>query len=145
MVAPLVVPCLCLWLGISLVGKWLAAARQACQDRRGPQSAGWFGSGIEGWMSQSTSWHQYFLFDALCIQVRREPYWSIWTVGTLWKRRCKFSTMTVFPVVCGRPTWHLWSQHAVIMLRDEQYGPLIIFPKKSICQVAIIFLMQGME
>jgi hypothetical protein len=114
--------------GISSVGGEPAATGRACQDGRGPQSAGWSGSGIEeGWRSQSTSWHQYFLFDVSCIQVRKEPYRSIWMVGTSWKRRHRFSTMKFFPVVCGRPSWHLWSQHAVIMLQDRQSGrPLII-------------------
>jgi hypothetical protein len=35
-------------LGISSVGEWPAIARRACQDGRGPQSAGWSGSGVEG-------------------------------------------------------------------------------------------------
>ena len=48
--------------------------------------------------------------------------------------------MKFFPVVCGRPTWRLWSQHAVIMLQDRRSGgPLIIFPTKSICLAAIMF------
>jgi hypothetical protein len=38
--------------------------------------------------------------------------------------------MKFFPVVCGRPTWRLWSHHAVVMLQDGQPGgPLIIFPQ----------------
>ncbi len=45
--------------------------------------------------------------------------------------------MKFFPVVCGRPTRRLWSQHAVIMLREGRSGgPRIIFPTKSICGAA---------
>ena len=55
-------------------------------------------------------------------------------------------TMKFFPIVCGCSTWHLWSQHAVIMLLDGQSGgPLTIFPTKSICLAAIMFFMQRME
>ena len=47
--------------------------------------------------------------------------------------------MKFFLVVCGRPTWRLWSQHAVIMLREGQSGgPRILFPTKSICRAAIM-------
>ena len=55
-------------------------------------------------------------------------------------------TMKVFPVVCGRPVRRLWLQHAVIMLRDGRSGGLhIIFPIKSVCRAAIMFLTQGIE
>ena len=58
----------------------------------------------------------------------------------------KLSTMKFFPVICDRPTYRLWSQHAVIMFRDGQSGgPQIIFPMKSICLAAIIFLIRGIE
>ena len=30
--------------------------------------------------------------------------------------------MKFFPVVCGRPTRRLWSQHAMIMLREGRVG-----------------------
>ena len=59
---------------------------------------------------------------------------------------CEGGSMKFFPVVCGCPTWRLWSQHAVIMLQDlRSSGPLIILPAKSICLAAIMFLTQGME
>ncbi len=50
---------------VSPVGEGPLAAQQVCQDGRGPQSAGWSGTGVAGCSSRSTSWHQYFLFDAL--------------------------------------------------------------------------------
>ena len=54
--------------------------------------------------------------------------------------------MKFFPVVCGRPTWRLWSQHAVIMLPEGQLGgPRTILPTKSICRAAIMLRTQGME
>ena len=91
------------------------------------------GSGGVGWRRRSTSWHQYFSFDALCIQVRREPNRSICTVGTSLKRSRRFSTMKLFPVLFSRPVLCLWLQHAVINLRDGQSdGPRIIFPMKTI-------------
>jgi hypothetical protein len=40
-------------------------ARRACQDGKGPQSAGRSGVGVLGCNSWSTSWFQYFSFDAL--------------------------------------------------------------------------------
>jgi hypothetical protein len=52
--------------------------------------------------------------------------------------------MKFSPVVCGRPTRRLWSQHAVIMLREGRSGgPSIIFPIMSICRVAIMLRTQG--
>ena len=120
--------------------------QQVCQDGRGPHSVGRSGSGVAGWRRQSTSWHQYFLFDALCIQVRREPYCLICTVEMSQKRSRRFSTMKFFTVVCGHPAWCLWLQQAVIMLQDGQSSGLcIIFSTKSICRAAIMFLTQGIE
>ena len=54
--------------------------------------------------------------------------------------------MKFFPIVCGHPTRHLWSQHAVIMLQGGQSGgPLIIFPTKSFCLATTKFLTQGIK
>ena len=125
-------------LGLLSGGGWLDVLRRAFQDGRGPQSASRSKSGVVGWRRQSTSWVQYFLFDALCIQLRREPYQSMCTVGMSKKRSCRFSTMHFFPVVCGRPFWRLWLQHAVIILQDGQSGGLrFILPKKFICCAAM--------
>ena len=132
--------------GTLLVGELPVVLRWACQDRRGPRSVGRSGSGVAGWRRRSTSWHQYFSFDASCIQVCKEPHQSIFTVGMSLKRSRRFSTMKFFPVVCGRPARRLWLQHAVIMLRDGRFDGLrIIFPTKSICHAAIVLLTQGIE
>jgi hypothetical protein len=54
--------------------------------------------------------------------------------------------MKIFPVVCGRLTRRLWSQHAVIMFRDDRSGgPRIIFLMKSVCQAAIMLRTHGIE
>jgi hypothetical protein len=150
--APLVVSRLCLWLScphyweyLQLVGGQL---QRGVLARTGevPNLQGGPGVALRDGGVGLPVGTNIFLFDASCIQVHREPYWSIWMVGTSWKRRHRFSTMKFFPFVCGLPTWQLWSQHAVIMLQDGQLGGhLIIFLTKSICQAAIIFLTQGME
>jgi hypothetical protein len=49
---------------VSPFGGGPLVARHACQDGRGPQSAGCSGTGVAGCNSRSTSWHQYFSFDA---------------------------------------------------------------------------------
>ncbi len=66
--------------------------------------------------------------------------------GYILKKETKVLDHEVFPVVCGRPMRRLWSQHAVIMLREGRSGgPRIIFPTKSICRAAIMLRTQGME
>ena len=50
-------------LEVSSFGGDSLVARRACQDGKGPQSAGRFGTGVVGCNSRSTSWHQYFSFD----------------------------------------------------------------------------------
>jgi len=49
---------------VSPFGGGPLVARRACQDGKGPQSAGRSGTGVAGCNSQSTSRHQYFSFDA---------------------------------------------------------------------------------
>jgi hypothetical protein len=71
---------LLLQLGVSLVGGGPMVAQQACQDGKGSQFVGRSRSSVAGCSSCSTSWHKFFLFYALWIQLRREP-WLIWTVG----------------------------------------------------------------
>ncbi len=52
-------------LEVSPFGVDLLVVRRACQDGKGPQSAGRSGIGASGSNSRSTSWFQKFSFDAL--------------------------------------------------------------------------------
>jgi hypothetical protein len=62
------------------------------------------------------------------------------------KQKAQVLNHEISPVVCGCPTYCLWSQHTVIMFRDSwSGGPWIIFPMKSVCQAAIMFCTHGIK